>query len=465
MNKIGLIFLAQNLVEEFKKEKIYLDYSVSSLKEIETYLATTISDSKIKKGSLFRDNTDSMAFALGAYLGEVIRKNCNGVRWNTDDMESAIGILQESPSGAKAFTINRAYKRIFEGESDSVHQFAEVMIRELLKYTGEIPSDFYDAEDLRINKYGDSKVVIYSNSIEENNNVVYHIYHDNGVWYFSGAEDPKMGVGENFTYKFLDEIKEAHGEFAHLLQAKEKLRIIRQDDGSYREHLQHKGPFYDSHTIPSFQGDMKLNIPQWCKYNPKKIFRSTLFLLIGFVLMIEIHWLFVLLVIGALLYNIWYWVAIFNQFKGGDANPGKVISINPTLVAIATNMRKSTGDYPILKIVETRLPKEDNILNKIIPTVALYNDNPHGYPFWAEFHPVPVIQGINDRKRIEYLISCFSQESLDSLEKSLLNVGQKEVGIYKVDENESSWSNYRHVDISKGVSLEKPIEQSINSNA
>ena len=32
-----------------------------------------------------------------------------------------------------------------------------------------------------------------------------------------------------------------------------------------------------------------------------------------------------------------------------------------------------------------------------IPTVALYNDNPHGYPFWAEFHPVPIAHGMNDK--------------------------------------------------------------------
>ena len=128
-------------------------------------------------------------------------------------------------------------------------------------------------------------------------------------------------------------------------------------------------------------------------------------------------------------------------------------------------MRKFSGDYPILKIIETKLPKEDNILGKVIPTVALYNDNPHGYPFWAEFHPVPVIHGISDKKRIDHIMSSFSQESMSTLEEYIKKVDSNKVGIYKVDENNNNWSNYKHIDISKGVSMEAPIEHKNENKA
>lgn len=466
MNKIGLIFLAQNFVSEFKKLNIKLDYSVESLKKIEEYISINSKDLKPKKNSFFANDTDSKTFALGAYLGEVIRKNGNAVRWNNENSESPIEIIQETPNGSKALTINKAFKRVYQGEGDSIHHFAVVMLKDLFNHDEEVPDGYYDFEDIRINNFGNSPVTIYSNAINENNGIVNHIYFEEGRWYFSSADENESKSNEDsYHYKFLDEVKEEHPEFSHLLKAEDKLRIVRQDDGTYRSQKQHKALFYDSHTIPSYQGDMKLNIIQWSKFNFSKIAKPIIALVSGIVLMIKVHWIFVLLFIAALLYFIWYWFMAFNRFKGGDVNPGKVISINPTLVAVASDMRKFAGDYPILKIIETNIPKEDQVINKVIPTVALYNDNPHGYPFWAEFHPVPVIQGIKDRQHINSILNNFSKSNLKTLEDYILKTNSKEIGIYKVDEETSNWSNFKHVDISKGVSMEKPIDEGKENEA
>lgn len=466
MNKIELVFLAQRLVKEFEALDIRLDYSVESLRLIEDYINKNSTGSKFKKNSFFASDTDSKTFALGAYLGEVIRKNSVGVRWNTENSESPIDYIQETPDGSKAFTINKAFKRIYNGEEDSIHHFAVVMLRDLFKFEDAIPEEFYDPEDIRINKFGSSPIAIYSKAITANDGIVSHIYFEEGQWYFSGEDDSESKGGEdNFEYRFLDEIKLEHPEFAHMLKAKDKLRIVRQDDGSYRSQKQHKALFYDSHTIPSYQGDMKLNVLQWTKFNTGKVLKSFLALVLGSILMIKIHWIFGILFLGALLYNIWYWFMAFNRFKGGDVNPGKVISIDPTLVAVASDMRKFAGDYPILKIIETKLPIEDKVIDKIIPTVALYNDNPHNYPFWAEFHPVPVIQGIKDRHHIASILKNFSNTSLTTLENYIQKIGRKEVGIYKVDENTSNWKNFKHVDISKGISMEGPESENVENES
>jgi len=340
------------------------------------------------------------------------------------------------------------------------------MLKDLLKFEDSIPEGFYDIEDKKINKYGNSPVSIYSKAIRDNGGIVNHIYFEEGQWYFSSADENESKSDEdNYEYKFLDEVKLEHPEFADMLIAKDKLRIVRQDDGTYRSQKQHKALFYDSHTIPSYQGDMKLNLVQWTKFNFSKVIKSLLALIFSAVIMMKIHWIFVLLFIGALLYNIWYWYMVFNRFKGGDVNPGKVISINPTLVAVASNMRKFAGDYPVLKIIETKLPDEDKEIDKIIPTVALYNDNPHGYPFWAEFHPVPVIQGIKDRNHIDLILKNFSKTSLATLDNFIKKTESKEVGIYKVDEDNSNWKDYKHVDITKGVSMEKPLSENKGNEA
>lgn len=458
MNKLEIVLLAQNFVSEFDELKIRLDYSLESLNRLEEYLTKTIKDSKPVRGSFFFENTDYRVFALGAYLGEVIRRNSKAVRWNTENAETPVDIIQETPDGSKALTINKAFKRVYNGPDDNIHHFAAIMLRELLKYSKDIPSDFFDPDDVRMNGSGDSPVAIYSKSIIENGGIVHQICHENGIWYFLGRDEDSNVENENYVYLFLHEVQLKHPEFAGLLEARDRLRIIRQDDGSYRPQLQHTGLFYDSHTIPSYQGDMKLDIIQWTRYNFRRVSGSLLAVLIGFILMIRLHWLFSLVFIGAALYAIWYWIMAYNRFKGGDVNPGKVISLNPTLVAVATDMRKSGGDYPVLKIIKTRLPQEDNVTGKIVPTVALYNDNPHGYPFWAEFHPVPVIHGIRNRNKINQILESFSKSSLDTLEDYIRKVNFKDAGIYKVDEENNSWSDFKHVDISKGVAMEKPLE-------
>lgn len=467
MKKIDLLLFAQNFVSAFEKENEKLDYSVNSLKQIEDYISTTFKNSKPKKNSFFAEDTDSMTFAMGAYLGEVIRRNSRGVRWNNVETESPFEITQETPNGSVAFTIGKAFKRIYQGEEDNMHHFAVVMLKDLLKFEEDIPDDFYDEEDIRINNFGHSPVTIYSKEIEKNNGIVDHIYFDSGAWSFSSLNDSNSNPLEaNFEYLFLDEVKLKHPEFADLIESQptEKLRIVRQDDGTYRSQKEFKSLLFDSHTIPTYQGDMKLNIIQWTKFNFRKVADPIIFMIIGYLMMVRIHWFFGIILIAALLYSIWYWLMASNRFKGGDMNPGKVISLNPTLVAVASDMRKFTGDFPILKIIQTKLPKEDQKIGKVIPTVALYNDNPHGYPFWAEFHPVPVIHGIKDRNHIQQILTNFSKVSMDSLDEYIEKTNAKEVGIYKVDEDSTNWADYKHVDLSKGVSMAKPEEESeINS--
>ncbi|MDF1696697.1 MAG: hypothetical protein P1U56_12725 [Saprospiraceae bacterium] len=459
MDKLQIILFAQNFVNEFDKLGIDLDYSVQSLENVESYISKTIMSSKPKTKSYFNEDTETKAVELGAYLGEVIRRNSKAVRWKNADVESPLEVALESADGSVFFVINKAYKRIKNGEEDNIFYFARVILKELQKSEKAIPTDFFDEEDLRINTYGNSPLTIYSTAIDNYGGIVYNIYFENGLWYFSSSEEnERHSISLDSPYLFLEEVKLKHPEFASLLHSKNKLRIIRLENGTYRAQKEHKSLLYDSHTIPEYQGDMQLNIFRWIRFNFKHVMKSLSFLIISGVLMIKIHWVFAFVFIGSLLYNIWYWIHTFNRFKGGDVNLGKVISLRPTLVAVASDMRKYSGDYPILKIVETKLPKTDMELDKIIPTIALYNDNPHGYPFWAEFHPVPVSQGIGDRNHIDQMLSNFSQSKIDTLNDYIEKTKTYQTGIYKVDEETSNWANYKHIDLSKGINMEKPFE-------
>lgn len=85
--------------------------------------------------------------------------------------------------------------------------------------------------------------------------------------------------------------------------------------------------------------------------------------------------------------------------------------------AVSTDLKSLLEITLYLKNIKTKLPKLDNFPGKVIPAVALYNDNPYGYPFWAEFHPVPVIHGIRDKNRINLIMSGLSKNKLNTLEE------------------------------------------------
>jgi len=218
----------------------------------------------------------------------------------------------------------------------------------------------------------------------------------------------------------------------------------------------YKAPFYDSNSLASNPGKMKLNFFRWIMMNFKAFVKNMAAILIGFFLMMKLHWIFALVFIGALLYNIWYWFMAYNTFAAGDVNPGKVLSINPDRVAVATNLTKMFGDYPILKIIETNLPKFEKKAGNYIPTVALYKDNPYDYPFWAEFLPVPVSHGTSDKAILKARFETFKDEDFETLNNYIDQVPTYEVGTYKVNIESSGWKDYPDVTIGSIDKMEKP---------
>lgn len=218
----------------------------------------------------------------------------------------------------------------------------------------------------------------------------------------------------------------------------------------------YKAPFYDSNSLASNPGRMSLNFLQWIKMNSISILKKKIILIGSLILMIKVHWLFVILFLGLLLYNVWYWFGAFNKFKAGDVNPGKVISINPDRVAVATNMTKLGGNYPILRIIETKLPKFEKEVGMFIPTVALYNDNPHEYPFWAEFHPVPISHGTSDKSILKGRFETFSKEDFNKINKYLVEVNTIQEGTYRVEKTTSNWKDYPDVEVGSIRKMKAP---------
>jgi hypothetical protein len=218
----------------------------------------------------------------------------------------------------------------------------------------------------------------------------------------------------------------------------------------------YKAPFYDSNTKASNPGNLTVNPFQWIKMNFMQVALIILLMGLGFFGMINIHWTFGILFVAAVLYNVWYWFNTINKFKAGDVNPGKVISINPDRVAVATNMSKYGGDFPILKIFKTKLPAFEKEVGLMIPTVALYFDNPYEYPFWAEFKPVPISHGVSDKADLQARFSTFKKSDFETLENYLKQVDTNQLGTFKVNVEDSEWKDYPDVEIGSISKMKGP---------
>jgi hypothetical protein len=128
-----------------------------------------------------------------------------------------------------------------------------------------------------------------------------------------------------------------------------------------------------------------------------------------------------------------YWYRVFAHFWHGDANPGIIVSTNPTLVAVSTDMRTGYGEYPAVKII--RAPTRDvegrqYEVGDHLPTVALYSGsqtNSH----WDNFDPRPAQAATSSRRAIRKLLNRFAEEDWARLESYLRSIPQPyRTGLY-----------------------------------
>jgi hypothetical protein len=103
-----------------KEDHVKLDYSVDSIKQADEILGR-LHNQYVKDQSSVQ--AEVLASAYGAYIGEVIRRNEPDVKWERDNGEKLYTVRW---AGNSAFPMAWCYKRITEGEEDSVWAKYEV---------------------------------------------------------------------------------------------------------------------------------------------------------------------------------------------------------------------------------------------------------------------------------------------------------------------------------------------------
>lgn len=104
------------------------DFSLESLKEVDRFFDEHVAGGKAKPGGLLSQDLGARLFALGSYVGEVIRRH-NGGQWQGDDSDpqAEINIAIRLQSGTILWPMQRVMKRFKNGVEDSIWVYGTVV--------------------------------------------------------------------------------------------------------------------------------------------------------------------------------------------------------------------------------------------------------------------------------------------------------------------------------------------------
>ncbi|MFY9627500.1 MAG: hypothetical protein WAK03_05015 [Methylocystis sp.] len=97
------------------------DFSLESLKEIDRFFDEQASNGQPTPGGLLSQQLGARLFAIGGYIGEVIRRQ-NGGEWQGDDNapDAEINIAVRLKTGVILWPVQRAIKRFKNGAEDGI---------------------------------------------------------------------------------------------------------------------------------------------------------------------------------------------------------------------------------------------------------------------------------------------------------------------------------------------------------
>lgn len=98
------------------------DFSLESLKEIDRFFDEHGRNGQAVPGGLLSQQLGQRIFALGGYVGEVIRRAYGG-EWQADDKDpqGEINISLALPTGSVIWPVQRVMKRFQSGSEDGIY--------------------------------------------------------------------------------------------------------------------------------------------------------------------------------------------------------------------------------------------------------------------------------------------------------------------------------------------------------
>ncbi len=100
------------------------DFTIESLKEIDRFFDEHSRDGVAVSGGLLSEQLGSRIFAIGSYVGEVIRRNVGG-SWQADDddPEGEMNVQLVQDNGGTIWPVQRVMKRFKNGPEDGLYAY------------------------------------------------------------------------------------------------------------------------------------------------------------------------------------------------------------------------------------------------------------------------------------------------------------------------------------------------------
>ena len=133
-----------------------------------------------------------------------------------------------------------------------------------------------------------------------------------------------------------------------------------------------------------------------------------------------------------------YWSFVFLRNKKGCANPGIIVSENPLLIAVFTDLTKGEDEYPVVKVCKIKQNKKTPVkLNQSVATVALYNGgDDEKYPYHhKDFEPTPIYYATGNPDKEKLVLDSFSQAEWKYLETWISKQTKFKKGLYFIKQN------------------------------
>ena len=190
-----------------------------------------------------------------------------------------------------------------------------------------------------------------------------------------------------------------------------------------------------SNSAASNPGLLRVNYLKWIRAFPKwvLIWHGCC---LGCFLLVLVSWKAVIPAFMLLAAVGLYWQKVKTHFIAGCINPAMVLSINPPLVAVTTDLTKGDGDFDVIRILRQPLAHMSTGLPKpgqLIATVSLYENLEEEQAHWSNFNPVIADIVTTDKRHIDRILNSIEDEDWDLLAEGMLQVGDwRDEGLYRI---------------------------------
>jgi hypothetical protein len=201
-----------------------------------------------------------------------------------------------------------------------------------------------------------------------------------------------------------------------------------------------KSIFTDTSARATNQSNFEPSTWAYIKNRRSKYLRFTVICFLLILASLYVSWSIFILLFWVVFYQYFGTLAMLDNYNLGTLNAAKVITINPTRLAVLTDVSMGFGTYPLVRVYKINLPKKYTKLNQKIPTSCGYQ-NCESQKYWDYVIPNPIVFATNDEQAIAQKIEEIpTQDWIDLNNWIKVNKHNFFEGYYPIRNVESNWA-------------------------